>query len=62
MKLCGNDGLGGWDCFMKISVPFINVSPLKKPNLLLLWLDVADVWPHVHFQEVLASVAFHFDV
>ncbi len=27
---CGNDWPGGWDCPMKISVRFINVSPWKS--------------------------------
>ncbi len=32
MKPGGNDGPGDWDCPMKISVHFISVYPLKKPN------------------------------
>ena len=32
MNSCGNDGPGGWNCSMKISVHFISIYPLKKSN------------------------------
>ncbi len=40
----GNNGPGGWDCSMKISVHFINVCPLKKPNFQPLWCATPSSW------------------
>ncbi len=44
MKPGGNDGPGGWDCSMKVSVHFINICPLKKPNFQPLWHASLSSW------------------
>ncbi len=46
VKLGRNDGPRGWDCPMKVSVHFINVCPLKKPNFPHLWCAFLPSWSH----------------
>ena len=45
VKSGGNDGPGGLDCSMKVSVHFINICPLKKPNFQPLWHASLSRWP-----------------
>ena len=40
----GKDGPEGWDCPMKVSVHFINICPLKKPNFLPHWRASLSSW------------------
>ncbi len=44
MKPCGNDGQGGQDSAMKISVHFIHFYPLKKPYFSPVWHASLSRW------------------
>ncbi len=60
---CGNDGPGGWDCSMKISVNFIHVYPLKKSYFCSVWHEPLSRWPSFEGLLLLApkSAGFTFN-
>ncbi len=45
MKPGGKDGPEGQDCSVKVSVHFINVCSLKKPNFQPVWRASLSRWP-----------------
>ncbi len=52
MKPGENDGPGGRDCSVKVSVHFINVCPLKKPNFQPVWHASLSRWPPFEHRHI----------
>ena len=49
----GNDGPGGWDCFMKVSANFVHFYPLKKSFFCSVWRGPLSRWPSFEHSNII---------